>query len=209
VSSSILVSTREVAAKFGRRHDNVLRACYEVMSNLNACNNEEFNHRNFEERTYQDSRNKTQPEILLTRDGFSILALGLTGTEEFKWKVTFLEAFNKMERKVMEEIPLLKKQLAEATKPKKLEKRPSRLKGLSQVAIDRVTPEGKKEIAFVWMPKEQVSTMQKLRSKQIRMDKTLKGIAECMAETNAQIIKTIEENIQKHGLTTTPYPSED
>ena len=36
----------------------------------------------------------------LTRDGFSLVAMSFTGEEAFKWKISFLNAFNFMEREL-------------------------------------------------------------------------------------------------------------
>lgn len=40
----------------------------------------------------------------LTRDGFSLLAMGFTGKKALQWKMAFLKAFNEMERLLQKEI---------------------------------------------------------------------------------------------------------
>ena len=85
-----MVSSREVASKFWKEHKNVLRDCKDIMSIIDA----EFSRLNFALSEYIDDRGKTQPEILLTKDGFTLLAMGFTGGEAIVWKIRFIEAFN-------------------------------------------------------------------------------------------------------------------
>ncbi len=65
----------DVAARFGKRHDTVLRA----IRNLKC--SEAFSRRNLAESDYIDERGKTQKSYELTRDGFTMLAFGFTGDE--------------------------------------------------------------------------------------------------------------------------------
>ncbi|WP_432442364.1 Rha family transcriptional regulator, partial [Campylobacter coli] len=43
-------------------------------------------------------RERKYPYYNLTRDGFSLLAMGFTGKEALQWKILFIDAFNEMER---------------------------------------------------------------------------------------------------------------
>ena len=87
-----MVSSREVAAKFGKRHDNVLKICMSEMCSIDAG----FSLLNFEETTYVDDCGRSQKEILMTKDGFMFIAMGFTGSEAKAWKVRFLQAFNSL-----------------------------------------------------------------------------------------------------------------
>lgn len=89
------VSSRDVAEKFGKPHGGALRALRKLMAN-----DMEFWRCNFASREYQDDRGKFQPFYLMTRDGFSILAMGFTGLEAFRWKVLYIKAFNRMEEEL-------------------------------------------------------------------------------------------------------------
>ena len=93
ITPNLRTTSRVVAEKFGKRHDNVLRDTQKVIEEAP----EEFSLLNFEERDYLDSRGKQQPQIEMTRDGFVLLAMGFTGTAAMAWKVRFIEAFNLME----------------------------------------------------------------------------------------------------------------
>ena len=45
-------------------------------------------------------QNKCQPMYEMTRDGFTILAMGFTGKQAMEWKLKFLAAFNAMEQRI-------------------------------------------------------------------------------------------------------------
>jgi len=89
-----MVSSLVVAEMFKKRHDNVLKA----ISNLETP--EDFNALNFKAVKYADSKGELRPAFNMTRDGFSMLAMGFTGKKAAIWKIKFLEAFNAMERKL-------------------------------------------------------------------------------------------------------------
>jgi Rha family phage regulatory protein len=86
ITSSLLVSE-----KFGKDHKNVLRSIREL-----TCS-QEFRQLNFAPSAFINSQNKEMPCYIMTRDGFTFLAMGFTGKEAGKFKEDFIEAFNKME----------------------------------------------------------------------------------------------------------------
>ena len=67
---SVTVSSRTVADKFGKRHDNVLQS----IQNLEC--SEEFSRLNFQAVKYTDAKGESRPEYQITRDGFVFLAMG-------------------------------------------------------------------------------------------------------------------------------------
>lgn len=81
----------DVAETFGKRHDNVLKNIREL-----GCS-PEFNLLNFEEITYFDDRNRKQPAVAMTRDGFTLLVMGYTGELAMKFKEGYIKQFNAME----------------------------------------------------------------------------------------------------------------
>ena len=91
--SEATASSTLVAERFEKRHDNVLRD----IENLKKECPEEFWLLNFEERDYIDERGKTYPSYEMTRDGFSLLTMGFTGSKAVQWKTDFIKAFNAME----------------------------------------------------------------------------------------------------------------
>lgn len=89
----LLVSSREVAERFGKRHADVLESIANISEQMSTA---EFSVL-FKHGYYKASNGKANPEYLLTRDGFSLLAMGFTGSKALEWKLKYLEAFNKME----------------------------------------------------------------------------------------------------------------
>lgn len=86
-------SSREVAHHFGKQHKNVLQS----IDGLLADCGEEFGRLNFQPSSYVTQQGKSQREFNLSRDGFTLLAMGFTGREAVSWKIKYLDAFNAME----------------------------------------------------------------------------------------------------------------
>ena len=87
-----VVSSLDIAETFEKRHDDVLKS----IRNLEC--SEEFRLRNFAESSYTNSQNKKQPMYYVTRDGFTLLAMGYTGEKAMKFKEAYIKQFNAMER---------------------------------------------------------------------------------------------------------------
>lgn len=97
----VVVSSRAVAEKFGKRHDNVIAAIREIIEGL--LKNKETPDAFFLPAQYANEQNgQLYPEFFCTRDGFSLLAMGFTGDEALRWKLQYIQAFNAMEALVRE-----------------------------------------------------------------------------------------------------------
>ena len=83
----------DIAEKFGKMHKDVLKA----IRNLECP--EEFKWRNFAPLS-QTVRGGTQEYYMISRDGFTLLAMGFTGKEAIQWKIRYIEAFNRMEQTI-------------------------------------------------------------------------------------------------------------
>lgn len=85
----------KIAEVFGKQHKDVLKA----IESLQVPDN--FRERNFapSEYTAQNGIGKTirYPMYNITRDGFTILAMGFTGKAAMQFKIAYIEAFNRME----------------------------------------------------------------------------------------------------------------
>jgi Rha family phage regulatory protein len=93
VDGKLVVSSRDVAENFKKRHDHVMRD----IENIKIGSPQNWGGY-FIPNTYINNQNKqSYPEYLLTRDGFSLLVMGFTGKEALDWKLKYIEAFNKME----------------------------------------------------------------------------------------------------------------
>ena len=92
----IVVSSRDIAKTFGKRHDNVLRD----ISGLNC--SAEFRLLNFEEtmQTVAIPKGATREDkfYLITRDGFVLLVMGYTGEAAMRFKEAYIREFNRMEK---------------------------------------------------------------------------------------------------------------
>ena len=88
-----VVNSRQVAEDFGKEHKNITRDIEVIKDTLNF----EQTSKLFIQADYKDSMNRTQKEYLLTRDGFSLVVMGFTGSKALQWKLKYIEAFNKME----------------------------------------------------------------------------------------------------------------
>lgn len=100
----LVVTSRQVAEDFGKEHRNVVRA----IENLTAQNSAV---KNIMIKSTFDHRGNEYTEYLLTRDGFSLLVMGFTGSRALEWKLKYIEAFNKMEQAIKNPFAHLSKEL--------------------------------------------------------------------------------------------------
>ena len=109
-----MVSSRQVAENFGKDHAKVLRSIEGYISENPILASQSY----FIKNSYKtNGNNKTYKEYLLTRDGFSLLVMGFTGSEALKWKLKYIEAFNAMEKQLKElQAPQLPQTYLEALK---------------------------------------------------------------------------------------------
>ena len=94
-----VVSSREVANNFGKKHKHVLESIENIKAENSAVT------KMFIESSYKAGTGKNYKEYLLTRDGFSLLVMGFTGAKALEWKLKYIEAFNKMEQYIKEQQP--------------------------------------------------------------------------------------------------------
>ena len=92
-----------IADGFGKRHDKVLRAIENVISNLPKSGDVKSM---FWKTTYQDVKGERRPMYKMNRDGFSLVVMGFTGEKAMTWKLKFLERFNAMEKIIRERLTL-------------------------------------------------------------------------------------------------------
>jgi len=85
-----MVDSVLVSKKFGKIHRDVMRA----IDNLEC--SDEFMMRHFAQSNYV-VRGHTYDSFMMTRDGFSFLCMGFTGSEAAKWKEAYINAFSAME----------------------------------------------------------------------------------------------------------------
>lgn len=91
-----IVSSLQVAEHFEKPHRNVLRDIRALIDAAPECE------LNFEQTVItrpnpSGGKDISSPAYTLTRDGFTLLAMGFTGQKALKWKIRYIEAFNAME----------------------------------------------------------------------------------------------------------------
>lgn len=86
-----LCTSCDVAETFGKEHKHVMRDIREL-----GCS-DEFRQSNFGLIYYLDEYGRKQPMILMTRDGFTLLAMGYTGDTAMRFKEAYIRQFNAME----------------------------------------------------------------------------------------------------------------
>ena len=91
----LVVTSRQVAEDFDKDHRVVVRAIENKAASLTEqnCSVEKL----FIPSTYNHNGNEYK-EYLLTRDGFTFIVMGFTGSKADSWKLKYIEAFNKMEQ---------------------------------------------------------------------------------------------------------------
>lgn len=93
-----VTTSLRIAEVFGKKHCDVLRA----IESLEIP--EDFRKRNFASSGYQaqNGLGKTvnYKMYLITRDGFTLLAMGFTGKRAMQFKLAYINAFNEMERRL-------------------------------------------------------------------------------------------------------------
>ncbi len=101
-------TSRDIAEFFGKDHKNVLRDIKKLKENpydptKGVCvlsPRGEFVKKNIRPSYYYDSQGKRQFQWRLTRDGFTLLAMGFTGPKALDFKIAYIKAFNDMEAKL-------------------------------------------------------------------------------------------------------------
>ena len=88
-----VVASRNVARVFDKNHQHVMRDIRAIIEK-----DDDWNASNFGQIEYTDARNRKQPEFVMTRDGFVLLAMGFTGEKAMQFKKAYIAAFNEMEK---------------------------------------------------------------------------------------------------------------
>lgn len=86
-----VADSRDVAAFFGRRHGDVLRAIRDV-----ECS-DEFRRRNFASFKNNDLTGESTSHVTMTKDGFVLVVMGFTGAKAVQFKEAYIAQFNAME----------------------------------------------------------------------------------------------------------------
>lgn len=86
-----VVTSLNVAETFGKEHRRVLQDIRDL-----KCS-EEFRLHNFVQSSYVNEQGHNQSMFIMTKDGFTLLAMGYTGEKAMKFKEAYINQFNQME----------------------------------------------------------------------------------------------------------------
>lgn len=92
-NNQVVVSSKQVAEKFGKEHKNVVVSIRSILVAENSAT------KFFQGDSYR-YRGQSFPIYYMNRDGFALLAMGFTGDKAIKWKISYINAFNVMEAKL-------------------------------------------------------------------------------------------------------------
>ena len=98
IDGELVVTSRQIAVDFEKEHKNIIRDIEKLIKEDSSI----LSNALFIESDYTNSNNRKFKEYLLTRDGFSLLVMGFTGSKALQWKLKYIEAFNKMEQTLRE-----------------------------------------------------------------------------------------------------------
>lgn len=103
-NNQVVVSSRQVAEHFGKRHDKLyseIKRMYAEFISVGEGNAQNGGDPLFYEAEYIHPQNKQRyREYLMKRDGFTLLAMSFTGKPALEWKLKYIQAFNEMEKKL-------------------------------------------------------------------------------------------------------------
>ncbi|HAX1073219.1 TPA: Rha family transcriptional regulator, partial [Enterococcus faecium] len=95
-----VTTSLQVADSFEKKHKHVLEAIESIKRSVeNSANVEDGSNfgQMFVEGNEPDSYGRSRRVYFMNRDGFSLLAMGFTGSKAINFKLKFIEAFNEME----------------------------------------------------------------------------------------------------------------
>ncbi|HFD0899928.1 TPA: Rha family transcriptional regulator [Enterococcus faecium] len=117
-----VTTSLQVAEVFGKEHKVVLKAIDELKEGVAENSSDSFDGvaQNYADLFYEDTyihpQNKQKyRQIIMNRDGFTLLAMGFTGKKALQFKLQYINAFNEMEKTIKEKsvsIPTTKRGLA-------------------------------------------------------------------------------------------------
>ena len=164
VRKQAATTSLKVAEVFDKPHADVLKSIDRIISDCAemASEQEKENYPSleiFRKSTYEvEGQLRKYPMYYMNRDGFTLLAMGFTGKKALKFKLDYINAFNRMEQII------LQRENEEWRAARKLAS--VDLLGLTDVIKERLIPlmieQGASPAALNWVYKNYVSMIQKL-----------------------------------------------
>ena len=110
INNNSVISSRQVADIFGKRHDNVLKKIRELIKKNKKSDNPKIsNALVFEEVKYVDAKGEKRPEFIMALRGFSLLTSSFRGDESYYYMVLYTGVFEEMGNTLIELNKLISK----------------------------------------------------------------------------------------------------
>ncbi len=110
-NGQVIVSSRQIADNFGKRHNHVLRDIETLIEGMSTTGHTELL---FYKSTYiNEQNNQEYPEYVMNRDGFVLLSMGFKGASALEWKLKYIAAFNAMEATLAKPVELTRIEILE------------------------------------------------------------------------------------------------
>ena len=87
-----VTTSMKIAEYFGKKHQHVMEKIRKLLDELPS----EWGVSNFRQSSYFNVQGKEQPCYEMTKDGFTLLAMGFTGKKAIEFKLNYINAFNTM-----------------------------------------------------------------------------------------------------------------
>ena len=87
-----VTSSLQVAEYFGKKHQHVMEKVRALLAEIPS----DWGVSNFRQSSYFNLQGKEQPCYEMTKDGFTLLAMGFTGKKAMEFKIDYINAFNEM-----------------------------------------------------------------------------------------------------------------
>lgn len=95
----IITTSVSVAEKFNRRHKTIIQKIETLIEEIES--HLKLTQSFFEKSSYEDDWGYTKPMYLIDRNGLSLLISGFTGADALEWKILYLKAFDKLEKRLL------------------------------------------------------------------------------------------------------------
>ena len=97
----VFTTSNDIAFETKKAHRSILRDIDNLISNLTAQKCAVNNY--FTESSFKNTRNRTFRFFEITRDGFVLLVMGYNKEKFFKFKIDYIDAFNRMEKELKDQ----------------------------------------------------------------------------------------------------------
>ena len=97
-NNQVLTNSLKVADKFDKKHCHILDKVRELIDQITLTENS--GNLFCKEISYKDAYNRDQISYEFNKDFFTLLVMGFTGEKALKFKIDYINAFNKMEQQL-------------------------------------------------------------------------------------------------------------